>query len=368
VAADLASVNAENIVARTDGDEFALLLRGRSTIEAATSALKQYDELFRSPLRGHGVAGVSTIGASIGAARFPADGSTAEELMLRAHVALDVAKARGGSTAVMFEWPMERVLEEKRLRAIEVIEALAHDHFSLLYQPTFALATRQVTGAEALIRWNHPVRGQLPPAEFIGFAERHGMIGKLSRWVLARIVRDLSDSRRLPPGFRVYFNLSAQLLDDVPFIAELSESLRAAPDLIEHLGIEVTETGAMQNVERSMHTIDLMRSWGLSVAIDDFGTGYSSLSYLKQLTVDVVKIDRSFIAGLPDDERDAALTETLLDITTRLGFATLAEGIETEAQLSWLIAHGCKFGQGYLVAKPVPFSELLLRLGAPVAA
>jgi EAL domain-containing protein (putative c-di-GMP-specific phosphodiesterase class I) len=158
------------------------------------------------------------------------------------------------------------------------------------------------------------------------------------------------------------------MLDDIGFITELNEALRADDRLVDRLFIEVTETAAMENVERSMNTIDLFRKWGIMVAIDDFGTGYSSLSYLKELRVDVIKIDRSFIAGLPGDERDTAVTEMLLRVIDRFGFATLAEGIETEAQAAWLLEHGCRFGQGFLVARPKPFDEMLERMGVPHAA
>jgi diguanylate cyclase (GGDEF)-like protein len=370
VAADLESVAPDNIVARMGGDEFAIVLRDRGTVAAAATGLKQYADIFR------GASGTSVrrgahrlgVGASIGAARFPADGTSNEELIRRARVALEVAKTRGGSTTMIFDRPMERILESAHLRIVELTSAIANDEFALLYQPTFVLATRKVVGAEALIRWNHPQRGLVPPVEFVTFAERQGLIGPLSRWVFRRLVRDLTSGVLLPPGFRVYFNLAAEMLDDVPFIAELLEELRAWPGLIDHVGIEVTETTAMQNVERSMHTIALLRGWGFAVAIDDFGTGYSSLSYLKRLTVDLIKIDRSFIIGLPDDEQDGALTEMLLRITDRFGFATVAEGIETEAQAAWLLAHGCRLGQGYLVAKPGPFADLVQHLDAPVLA
>jgi EAL domain-containing protein (putative c-di-GMP-specific phosphodiesterase class I) len=218
------------------------------------------------------------------------------------------------------------------------------------------------------VRWDHPQRGRLAPSEFIDFAERNGLIAPLSSWVLARVARDLASAGPLPAGFRLYFNVAPQMLDDIPFITAVHDVLKADPVLAAHLGVEVTETAAMQNVERSMNTIALFRSWGLHVAIDDFGTGYSSLSYLKQLEVDMVKIDRSFVSGLPNDERDGEVTEMLLRIIARFGFSTLAEGIETEAQAAWLTEHGCRFGQGYLVAKPDTFVELLDRMGLPVAA
>jgi EAL domain-containing protein (putative c-di-GMP-specific phosphodiesterase class I) len=252
---------------------------------------------------------------------------------------------------------MEAMLEETHMRVIELADAIAHDQLELDYQPTFDLATRRITGAEALVRWNHPERGRLPPSEFIGFAENNGLIAALSRWVFRRSVRDVL-TLDAPRGFRVYFNLAALMLDDIPFIAELRAALDADPRLVDMLGIEVTETAAMQNVERSMYTIDMFRKWGLTVAIDDFGTGYSSLSYLKRLTVDVIKIDRSFVMGLPDDERDGAITEMLLRITDRFGYATLAEGIETGEQAAWLLEHGCRYGQGFLLARPASIDIL----------
>jgi EAL domain-containing protein (putative c-di-GMP-specific phosphodiesterase class I) len=282
--------------------------------------------------------------------------------MRRADVALSVAKSRGGSAMLIFDEPMEAILEDARVSFVEISDAIAQDQLALVYQPTFDLAERRVTGAEALVRWDHPTRGRLSPADFISVAERSGLIAPLSRWVMRRLLNDLRVAGELPVGFRIYFNLAALLLDDVPFINDMDESLRAVPELIAHLGVEVTETAAMQNVERSMYTISLFRRWGLFVAIDDFGTGYSSLSYLKQLTVDMIKIDRSFVQGLPDDKRDGALTEMLLRITDTFGYATLAEGIETEAQAAWLLAHGCHFGQGYLLARPGRFDELLLML------
>lgn len=368
VASELVSVADGTLVARMSADEFGLLLRASEPREI-DALLERYAGLFRSPFHTGDRNGIQvlSIGASIGAARFPDHGGSVEDLMRRAGVALDVAKARGGAMALQFDRPMEAIIEETHLRVAELSTAIALGQLALVYQPTFDLATRAIVGAEALVRWDHPERGRLPPSEFIDFAERNGLIGPLSEWVFQRVVRDLSNNA-LPPGMRVYFNLSAQMLDDIPFITGLSETLRANPAILEHIGVEVTETAAMQNVERSMHTVDLFRRWGLTVAIDDFGTGYSSLAYLKQLTVDMIKLDRSFVMGLPEDERDCALTDMLLQITDRFGFATLAEGIETEAQASWLLAHGCRLGQGYLISKPHSFEELLDRIGVMHAA
>ena len=370
VAVALAAVDPANLVARMNGDEFGVLIRGSAEMKAADGSLDLYARAFRSPFHTGDREGTRllNLGASIGAARFPIDGTSAEELMRRADVALSVAKQRGGSSAKMFDAPMEAILESSHVRLVELTEALASDQLFLEYQPTFELGTRRLTGAEALVRWNHPERGRLAPAEFVPFAERNGLITELTRWVLKQIIRDCPHPRSLPDGFRIYFNLAAQTLDDFSFIADLNEMLCAIPGLAQHLGVEMTETTAMQNLEGSMHTIGLFRKWGLSVAIDDFGTGYSSLAYLKQLTVDVIKLDRSFVSGLPHDERDGAITDLLLQITDRFGLVTLAEGIETEAQARWLFDHGCRSGQGWLVAKAGSFETLQRQLRSYSAA
>jgi len=371
VAVGLDAVDERDLVARMSADEFGILLRGADSAASAAVATAPYSALFSEPLRirnpeGTGALGVS---ASIGVARFPDDGASVEDLIRRAAVALNVAKSSGGSTTVPFDAGMETIAQESHLRIVELSDAIARDELALVYQPTFDLGTRAYVGAEALVRWDHPTRGRLSPAEFVEFADRNGLMGPLTNWVFDRVVRDVSRSEGLlPPGFRIYFNLAARMLDDVPFISKLNELFRASPTLAGHIGVEVTETAAMENVQRSMYTIELFRRLGLSVAIDDFGTGYSSLAYLKQLTVDVIKIDRSFVMGLPEDERDTALAEMLLRIIDRFGFTTLAEGIETEAQAAWLLRHGCRLGQGYLIARPGPFDELLRGIGTSHAA
>jgi diguanylate cyclase (GGDEF)-like protein len=365
VGAALLRVAATDTVGRMGADEFGIILTDVASAGDLVARLERYSDALRGRFHAGDPLGTNglTVGASVGAARYPDDGESPEDLLRRADTALEVAKARGGSTTMVFDRAMESIAEEARKRVSELAEAIESDQLFLAYQPTFDLATRAVIGAEALVRWDHPVRGRLPPLEFIELAERNGLIGSLSRWVCHRVARDLLSTTGLPPRFRVYFNVSAQLLEDVPFISDLRELLKSNPRLADHLGIEVTETAAMQNVERSIDTLEIFRRWGLSVAIDDFGTGYSSLSYLKKLTVDIIKIDRSFVMGLPGDERDCAIAEMLLNMTARFGYVTLAEGIETEAQLSWLLAHGCRFGQGYLIARPQGFEYLLECLG-----
>jgi len=369
VARRLRRVASGDFIARIGSDEFAVMLRDGLTAEIALASLQRYSDLFRAPFPTGPEAGAAPVAlsASIGAARYPGDGDSAEELIRRGGLALEAAKARGGSVTLAYATSMEELLEATRLRVVELRDGIANDELTMMYQPTFTIATRRISGAEALVRWNHPGRGTIGPAQFVDFAERNGLIAELTRWVFARVSRDIVRTPKLPLGFRIYVNLAAPMLEDVAFISAVKAALREQPFLAAHLGFEVTESAAMENVDRSMNTIALFRSWGLHVAIDDFGTGHSSLAYLKQLTVDLVKIDRSFIDGLPLDSGDGEVVDMLLQVIERFGFAALAEGVETEAQAAWLLLHGCRFGQGYLVDQPRSFDELLERIGVPPA-
>jgi EAL domain-containing protein (putative c-di-GMP-specific phosphodiesterase class I) len=203
------------------------------------------------------------------------------------------------------------------------------------------------------------------PSDFVPFAEKNGLIGRLTQFVIDRVISDLASLPALPPEFRCYFNLASAQIGDLNFIADFERRLHYSPHIAEHLGVEITETAAITNLESSVYALERFRKLGLRIAIDDFGTGYSSLSYLKRLPIDVIKIDRSFVTGLPDDAKDVALCELLLQIAARFDLVPLAEGIETEAQLDWLRDHDCDFGQGYLISKPVAFSELVRGLYEP---
>jgi len=365
VAARLRRVAGGDLIARLSSDEFAIMISDELTPELAAVRLQRYTDLFRTPFLassdagGHAVA----LGASIGAARFPADGDSSEAVYRRCGFALDAAKTSGGASTRLFAKPMEALLETMRLRVVELRDAIANDQLAMVYQPTLSLATRCISGAEALVRWNRPGREPIGPAQFVDFAGRNGLIAALTRWVFARVSNDIVRTPALPDGFRIYINLAAPMLEDHAFVATVKTALAEQPALAHHLGFEVTESAAMEKVERSVNTIALFRRLGLHVAIDDFGTGHSSLAYLNELTVDLVKIDRSFVAGLPLSEGDGRVVEMLLQVIDRFGFTALAEGIETEAQAAWLLEHGCRFGQGFLFAKPRSFDELLERIG-----
>jgi diguanylate cyclase (GGDEF)-like protein len=347
-----------DLVARLSGDEFGILIRSSGGVPIDV-VLAPYLAPFNEPFHTGDRDGtrVLSLQACLGAARFPDDGNTPEELIHAAGTALHVAKDRGARESVVYERSMEQHIERLRAASSEIAGAIKNDQLRLVYQPTFELASRAIVGAEALIRWDHPERGEIFPIDFIPAAEKYGLIGDISRWVFHQLVRDL-ETHALPAGFRCYFNLSTQDIEDGAFVAILTKAFIEKPHLSDMIGVEITESGIMKNVERSRATLDLIRRLGVRVAIDDFGTGHSSLSYLKQLQVDMIKIDRSFVAGLPSNETDAALSETMINIAGRLHLITLAEGIEIEAQCAWLLAHGCTYGQGYLIARPLAIDAL----------
>ncbi len=365
VGATLEAVDGRDLVARLSGDDFAVVLPGIGSRVDFATRIQLYAQAFHKPFHTGDRDGSRflPVSCSIGCAEFPTDATDADGLMQLADVALDSAKARGGGATIAYTPSLATAVRERQLARTEMVEGFASDRFFIEYQPTFELNTRMLTGGEALIRWHHPTRGRLMPEEFLPVAERNGLMELLTRRVLGRVIADFRDVE-LPNGFRCYINLPARLLDDASFVLELEQQLQCVPQLTDHLGIEITETDAMQNIERSIQTLQTIRNLGLRVAIDDFGTGYSSMAYLKRLPIDVIKIDRSFITDLPCDAKDAALAEMFLLLSTQFGLISVAEGIETESQAIWLRDHGCMLGQGYLVARPLPRNEFLAAIDA----
>jgi len=365
VANGIRVVRPDDFVARISGDNFAVILRGVQALDDLSTRLADYVDVFRVPF----AAGEReapreiAISASFGTVLFANGSMSDDDLVRAADVALGVAKRRGGDSVVMFDPTMTEHIEHQNYTAIELADAIDGVGLGLVYQPTFDLQTRQVTGAEALVRWQHPTRGAIPPADFVEFAERNGLIGRLSRWITDRVIADLKSMPWIPAGYRCNFNLATPQIEDPAFVSDLEQRLRFVSSLTHHLGVEITETTAVNGTETARFALQRFRELGVRVAIDDFGTGYSSLSYLKRLPVDMIKIDRSFVTGLPDDQHDAALCDLLLGIARRFDLLALAEGIETEAQFDWLRVHGCEAGQGFLLGRPMPFDRFSRLIG-----
>ena len=243
----------------------------------------------------------------------------------------------------------------------DLLAALDRNEFVLYFQPHVSLSNSKIDGAEALIRWQHPERGLLGPATFIPFAEEVGLVTAIGAWVMEETVRLSRPWRTADPDFHIWFNLSAPEVRDPTFL----ERLHQLDDNLWGVGVEVSETVAMGDVDATLTFMNGLHKAGLFIALDDFGTGYTSLQHLKRLPIDVLKIDRAFVNGLPQDKHDGAIVEAILSIARAFGFTTLAEGIETEEQAGALRGVGCALGQGYLYARPMPAGEFSALIKAP---
>ncbi|GAA2141906.1 hypothetical protein GCM10009844_12610 [Nocardioides koreensis] len=345
-------------VARLGGDEFVLVCPDTDMEAAARFAQRIIEELSR-PVRLEGRA--VHISASVGIAVSPPLEADAEGLLRHADAAMYEAKARGRSRSQIFDVSFaERSRDQLRL-AGDLREALAHDLLDVHYQPVIGLAGSGLVGFEALARWEHPTRGQVPPGVFVPLAEHSGFISELDQWVLRRACRDTRTGRAaglLPRDARVSVNLSARSLGDPDLVRIVHDILLAEELPPQALILEITETALMQDIEQARLSLEGLRTLGAGVALDDFGTGYSSLSFLRELPVTQVKIDRSFIAHIAGNGEDLLITQSIVDLARGLGLETVAEGVETQEQLALLNRLGCTSAQGHLWSPAVPLDRL----------
>lgn len=350
-----------DMAARLGGDEFAILQSGTgSAQEAAQFALRLRAALERPfTIRGRSV----QVSASLGIALHPQDATTAEELLRLADLALDRAKAEGGKGYSFFDAAMDRAAREAMRLEADLRGALARGEFELLWQPQLCLASGRITGAEALLRWNHPERGLLAPGAFLGAAEETGLIAPITAWVLRTACRQGAAWAALPGGgIRVSANLSPSLFRQANVRGLVAAALEEAGLAPETLDLELTERVPMDDVEKVAETLGELRELGVCLSIDDFGVGYSSLLYVKSFPVQRLKIDRSFVSQLPGNAVDAAIVAGVVSLGRKLGLRIVAEGVETQAQLDAVRALGCEEVQGFLLSHPVPAAVLERRL------
>jgi diguanylate cyclase (GGDEF)-like protein/hemerythrin-like metal-binding protein/PAS domain S-box-containing protein len=350
----------QHLLAHIGGDEFALML---GHLEQAGDCIAVVEKLLATlaqPL--HVAEQVETLSltASIGIAQqSPGDQIDAEQLLRQASQAMYLAKQAGKNRYHHFDPVKDEITRTRLTRIDEVGQALLRHEFVLFYQPKVRLRTGEVVGFEALIRWQHPELGLLPPYAFIGLLEQHPMAVKLGDWVIETALAQLASWQAQGINTTVSVNIDAQQLLDPDFGQRLLSQLGQQPTLKpQQLELEILETGALGNIPQVSALIAQLQSMGLNCALDDFGTGYSSLTFLKQLTARTLKIDQSFVRGMLDDVEDAAIVNSVLGLARNFDRIALAEGIETVAHGCALIEFGCEFGQGYAIAKPMPAAQV----------
>ncbi|WP_395406950.1 putative bifunctional diguanylate cyclase/phosphodiesterase [Pseudoduganella sp. UC29_106] len=362
----------QDIVARLGGDEFAIGLFDISQHYEASMVAQKLLQALTAPfiIDGHDL----RVGASIGISVYPQDGQDAETLLRLADIAMYRAKQGGDSDAenvAFYSQDMNQGMQERMRIESGLRQALGNGQLLLHYQPKYSIATGQIIGAEALVRWKHPERGLVPPAEFIPLAEATGLVVQVGEWVLEAACAQAQRWKEMGlPPIRLAVNVSArEFTSSLP--GRVMETLKRYGLEPSWLELEITESTLMHNIDRVIGIMDRLTALGITLSLDDFGTGYSSLSYLKRFPIDTLKIDRSFTTGIPTDTNDCAIASTIISIAQQLRHKVIAEGVETVEQLAFLKDSGCDEVQGYLFSRPLPaveFENVLLRSLLPAYA
>jgi diguanylate cyclase (GGDEF)-like protein len=346
-----------DMVARFGGDEFAILQPYIERPDDAERLAARLIEEMQKPFLIDGEIVYAT--GSVGVALYPRHGDDPDVLQKNADLALYAAKADGRRTYRFFEPAMDERLTMRHILERDLRRAIAEDEFEIHYQPIVNLATRQITAAEALLRWTHAEQGAIPPSRFIPIAEESGLITQIGRWVLRQAC---ADAATWPSHLKVSVNLSAAQFTKGEVVEDIREALSRAGLRPERLNAEITESLLLTESPATLDALHRMKALGINIAMDDFGTGYSSLSYLRKYPFDRIKIDRTFVNSDMGHEQNTVIIRTIVQLSEALGMTAIAEGVETNDDLAMLIAAGCHEGQGYLFSPPVPrerLSELL---------
>jgi diguanylate cyclase (GGDEF)-like protein len=349
------------IAARLGGDEFAVLF---TQVASPLVAQRKADALLAALSEPFGDLGFPlAISASVGVSVWPHDGDDADQLLQSADLAMYSAK-RTGNSAHLYQH-VQGSREVGRVTLLGDLQAALTNHELVLwYQPQMQLATTTISGFEALIRWNHPRHGMVPPDQFMPLAEHTDLMGPITRFVVDRAAGDLAEWLRNDPTLRVAVNVSAQNLHDLDFPKFVSETLQrhAVPE--DQFEIEITENAVLAHPERAHVVLDALTRSGVRVSIDDFGTGYSSLANLRSLPVTAIKVDRSFVTDMMTDADDRIVVRSVIDLGCSLGLIVIAEGVETDECLVELERMGCHAAQGWAIARPMPAAEVPTWLAA----
>lgn len=351
-------VRGTDTLSRQGGDEFLVLLGEVETPETAAIVARKLMQILGEPflLDGHPI----TVTPSIGIAVSPEDGTDLDSLLKHADLAMYDAKQQGRNNYQFFRREMNARSLELLLMESDLRQALRKSEFELHYQPQISVSSGQPQGLEALLRWRHPERGLVSPADFIPMAEETGLILPIGQWVLNTACQQLANWRTNGwPELRVAVNLSAAQFRQQDLLTQVEAALAAANLPADALELEVTESILMIDAEGTAKMLNALNAMGVALAIDDFGTGYSSLAYLKRFSVSTLKVDRSFVNGIGIDGEDAAICSAIIGLARSLRLDVVAEGVETQAQYDWLAKAGCHIIQGYFTGRPAPAATCL---------
>ncbi|MHA6317638.1 putative bifunctional diguanylate cyclase/phosphodiesterase [Altererythrobacter sp. CAU 1778] len=343
-----AAVRSGDMVARIGGDEFAIISFGAADMDTAERISRRIVEVLARPMVING--NVVEVSGSVGMALAPEHGEEPDELIQHVDIALYAAKRDGKNTFRPFEPMLMDEIQRRRSLEASLRRACMRDEFSLVYQPVFTSKTGKLSGAEALLRWTCPERGEISPAEFIPIAEELGLVSRIGNDVLRKACKDAA---QWPADIDLAVNVSPVQLLDPRLPQTVSQALNDAGLEPRRLELEITETALLNNDEAALKTITRIRDLGVRISLDDFGTGYSSLSYLHRFPISRIKIDRSFVQQLPDDLGSASIVRAIAQLGGSLNMQITAEGIETDSQLSFIREHGCDHVQGFLTGRPI---------------
>lgn len=341
------------MIARTGGDEFVGIKRGAVSAEGVEDFARRLRKAALRPIRREGL--VVTIGASLGACLYPDDQNDPRDLLACADLALYSAKQAAGDAIRFYEHGMHEAVRQRSAVALELRDALARGQFELLYQPQVALASGETIAYEALLRWNHPERGRLSPAEFIPIAEQSGLTWDLGEWVLRTAC---AEAARWRCGLRIAVNVSPQQINHAGFVELILDTLLMTEVEADRLELEVTEASMVLDEARTREAMGELKKAGVRIVMDDYGAGFASLSMLKRFPFDKIKIDKEFVQDVASSPQASAIVRSALLVGEAGGIPVLAEGVETPGQRRWLLQEGCREGQGFLLGRPGPAPSL----------
>ena len=346
-----------NVVSRAGGDEFIVLAHDLNQVQDAATASRRLLKEISAPYDLNGREVFMT--ASIGIALYPDDGTDVDDLLKNAETAMRHTKNEGKNSYQFYSGSMNSFVLELLTLESDLHKALKRDELVLYYQPKVDAATRMVKGMEALIRWKHPDKGLIPPMQFIPLAETSGLIIPIGEFVIRTVCGQIKTWQEAGcKQTNIALNVSSRQFDQQNLIEIFKDALQDTMISPQYLVLEITESTIMRNPEKAIRTLTELKAMGIRIAIDDFGTGYSSLSYLKRLLPDFLKIDQSFVKNLASDPSDQAIVSATIAMAHGLNLKAVAEGVETEEQLSFLQEHGCDEIQGYLFSRPLPAEEI----------